>query len=301
MAKYLVRASVPYVVLQKFQLAIEDICESIMVFEDPGSPPANAYDANGFAIASLFQIDMLCDRVDVALCKAHAESATALLGIDAAIKVEEVEKTNWLLACHSTQPEVRIHPFVIHSSTANIALKPGEISLKIDAATAFGSGEHASTQGCLKLFTKLALKQKFAMVLDMGCGSGILSIAAKKLQPTMRVVGVDIEAEAVRRTRLNTKMNACEQNYQVICSVGFQNPGTRQIYDLCFANILAKPLIRLAPAMQRYLKSQGYIIVSGLLDRQASMVCQAYKLCGFGVTDYVSIQGWQSIVFKKLS
>ena len=301
MPKYLVRCQVPYLVLEKFQQALEDICESIVVFEDESSPPSSALDDNGFPIASIFQVDMLCDGVDVALCRAHAESAAALLGIDAAIEVEEVENTNWLLACHQGQPEVRIHPFVIHSSTATVDLKPGEISLKIDAATAFGSGEHPSTQGCLKLFTKLAKQQKFTMVLDMGCGSGILSIAAKKLQPTCRVVGVDIEAEAVRRTSLNTKMNACERDYHAFCSVGFQNPRTRQVYDLCFANILAKPLVRLAPAMQRYIKSQGYVIVSGLLNKQAPMVCQAYKLCGFTVADKVSIQGWQSILFKKLS
>ena len=300
MPKYLVKSKVPYSALDKFQKALEDICESIIVFEDETSPPSTAMDENGFPIASIFQVDMLCGDKDVAICKIHAESAAALLGIDAEVVVEEVENTNWLLACHQGQPEIRIHPFVIHSSVSDTQAKAGEISLKIDAATAFGSGEHPTTQGCLKLFTKLAKKQKFLNVLDMGCGSGILSIAAKKLQPTINVVGVDIEEEAVRRTRLNTKINACERNYQVVCSVGFQKPETHKTYDLCFANILAKPLMRLAPAMQKHIKPGGHIVVSGLLDKQAQMVINAYQLCGFIVHDKISIQGWQSITLQNI-
>ncbi len=300
MAKYLVRCVVPYTAVENFQKALEDLADSMMVFEDLESPPSDAMDENGFPIASMFQVDMLCDDVDVLKCKAHAEATASLLGLEITAHVEEVENTNWLLACHQGQPEVHIHPFVIHSSASDIKVSSGLIGLKIDAATAFGSGEHPTTQGCLKLFVKLAKKQKFHNVLDMGCGSGVLSIAAKKLQPTMSVTGVDIETEAVRRTRLNTKLNVCEKNYKVICSVGFQNPETQDLYDLCFANILAKPLIRLAPDMQRYIKANGYVITSGLLDKQAPMVMQAYNTCGFVVDSKISIQGWQSIVFRRL-
>lgn len=299
MAKYLVRCTVPYYHVENFQKALEDLADSIIVFEDIDSPPSDAVDENGFPIASMFQVDMLCEDVDALRCKAHAEATANLLGLEITAHMEEVEDTNWLLACHQGQPEVYVHPFVIHSSASDIKINPGLIGLKIDAATAFGSGEHPTTQGCLKLFVKLAKKYKFNYVLDMGCGSGVLSIAAKKLQPTIWVTGVDIEAEAVRRTRLNTRLNACERNYKVICSVGFQNPETQNFYDLCFANILAKPLMRLAPEMQRYIKPDGYVITSGLLDKQAPMVIQAYKACGFAVDSKISIQGWQSIVFRK--
>lgn len=300
MAKYLVRCSVPYYYVENFQKALEDLADSIMVFEDLESPPSDVMDENGFPIASMFQIDMLCEDIDALKCKAHAESVAVMLGLKMTASVEEIENTNWLLACHQGQPEIHIHPFVIHSSTSSPFVKAGEIALKIDAATAFGSGEHPTTQGCLRLFMQLAKKHQFQNVLDMGCGSGVLSIAARKLQPTIKVTGADIEAEAVRRTRLNTKLNACERNYNVICSVGFQNPKTHQEYDLCFANILAKPLMRLAPEMQRYIKTNGYIITSGLLDKQAPMVIQAYKICGFVVDSKISIQGWQSIVFRRL-
>ena len=98
MPKYLVKSKVPYFALDKFQKALEDICESIIVFEDETSPPSTAMDENGFPIASIFQVDMLCGDTDVAICKIHAESAAALLGIDAEVVVEEVENTNWLLA-----------------------------------------------------------------------------------------------------------------------------------------------------------------------------------------------------------
>jgi len=299
MTKYLVRCVVPHTIVEPFQKALEDLCESLIVFEDSQSPPSNTTDENGFPISSLFQVDMLCDDVDVLKCKAHAESVAALLGLQLTTSVEEIENTNWLLACHQGQPEIHIHPFVIHSSESSPTLKPGSIALKINAATAFGSGEHPTTQGCLKLFVELAKKNIFHNVLDMGCGSGVLSIAAKKLQPNIHVTGVDIEAEAARRTRLNTELNGCKNNYNVFCSVGFRHPQTWQQYDLCFANILAKPLIRLAPDMKKYIKKNGYIIVSGLLDKQAPMVINAYINCGFEIHSKISISGWQSIVFRK--
>ncbi len=299
MAKYLVRCVVPYTIVEPFQQALEDLCESLIVFEDSNSEPSPTTDENGFPIASLFQVDMLCEDVDVFKYKARAESVAALLGITITASVEEIEDTNWLLACHQGQPEVHVHPFIIHSSESSTIIKPGSIGLKINAATAFGSGEHPTTQGCLKLFTQLAKKHRFHNILDMGCGSGVLSIAAKKLRPHIQVTGVDIEAEAVRRTRLNTKLNGCERNYKVVYSVGFQNPETWQNYDLCFANILAKPLIRLAPDMKKYIKQNAYIIVSGLLDKQASMVINAYINCGFSIGSQISISGWRSIAFRK--
>lgn len=298
MPKYLVRCVVSHTIVEPFQKALEDLCESLIVFEDSNSEPSDASDENGFPIASLFQVDMLCNEIDALKCKTHAETAAALLGANITASVEEIENTNWLLACHQDQPEVHVHPFIIHSSESSAFIKPGSIALKINAATAFGSGEHPTTQGCLKLFTQLAKKHQFNNVLDMGCGSGVLSIAAKKLQPHLHVTAVDIEAESVRRTRLNTKLNGCEHNYKVVYSVGFQNPETWQTYDLCFANILAKPLMRLAPHMQRYVKLGGYVIVSGLLDKQASMVTNAYIKCGFSVDSQISISGWRSIAFR---
>lgn len=299
MPKYLVRCTIPHTIVDPFQHTLEDVCESLIVFEDNSSPPAPVTDENGFPISSLFQVDMLCEDTDVQKCKIQAETAAALLGVNITTSIEEVENTNWLLACHQNQPEIHIPPFVIHSSESIVPLKPGNIGLKINAATAFGSGEHPTTQGCLKLFVQLAKKYQFKTVLDMGCGSGILSIAAKKLYPNLRVMGVDIEAEAVRRTHLNTKLNGCEHNYNVLCSVGFQHPQTQQQYDLCFANILAKPLIRLAPSMKKYIKSGGHIIVSGLLDKQAPMVISAYISCDFFIDSQISISGWKSIVFRK--
>lgn len=300
MPKYLIRCVVPHTIVDPFQQALENLCESLIVFEDSTSEPSSTTDENGFPIASLFQVDMLCEDVNAQKCKTQAETAAALLGVNITATIEEVENTNWLLSCHQDQPEIHVHPFIIYSSESSTILKPGNIGLKINAATAFGSGEHPTTQGCLKLFVELSKKHRFQNVLDMGCGSGILSIAAKKHQPHLQVTAVDIEAEAVRRTRLNTKLNGCEHRYNVLCSVGFQHPQTQNTYDLCFANIVAKPLIRLAPNMKKHIQKAGYIIVSGLLNKQAQMVINAYKNCNFSVVSKISISGWCSIAFKKL-
>lgn len=299
MAKYWIKSKVPYTVVEQLQQALEDYAECINAFEDDSSEPSETLDENGFPIASLFNFDLLCDSHDVNFCTNQIIAAAAILGIEIETQTELVEDANWLQNCYQGQPLVKIFPYVIHSSSCDLAIPAGAIDLTIDAATAFGSGEHPTTQGCLKLFTKLAKKNKFNNICDMGCGSGILSIAAKKMQPWAKVVAADIEQEAVRRTAWNTKLNQCSQNFQTFASVGFQNPTTHQKYDLCFANILAKPLMHLSVDMQKYIKKNGFVIASGLLDKQANMVISAYKNCNFKLEKSISINGWTTLLLQR--
>ena len=298
MARYWIKSKVPHTVVEQLQQALEDCAECINAFEDDTSEPSETLDENGFPIASLFNFDLLCDSHDVEFCTAQIITAASILGINITPEIELVEDTNWLQSCYQGQPLVKIFPYVIHSSSCDLAIPAGSIDLTIDAATAFGSGEHPTTQGCLKIFVEIAKTHKFQNICDMGCGSGILSIAAKKTQPWIKAVAADIEQEAVRRTLWNTKLNHCSNNFQVVASVGFQNPATHQQFYLCFANILAKPLMHLSKDMQKYIKKDGFIIASGLLDKQANMVISAYKNCGFSLSKTVSINGWTTLLLK---
>lgn len=298
MARYWIKSKVPYTAVEQLQQALEDHAECINAFEDETSEPSETLDENGFPIASLFNFGLLCSSHDVNFCTNQIIAAAAVLGIEITPEIELVEDTNWLQSCYQGQPLVKIFPYVIHSSSCDFAITAGSIDLTIDAATAFGSGEHPTTQGCLKIFANLANQHKFDSICDMGCGSGILSIAAKKTQPWIKVVAADIEQEAVRRTLWNTKLNHCSNNFQVVASVGFQNHITHQKYDLCFANILAKPLMHLSKDMQKYIKKDGFVIASGLLDKQANMVINAYKNCGFELSKAISINGWKTLLLK---
>lgn len=299
MARYWIKSQVPFYTVEQLQQALEDYAECINAFEDDSSTPSEALDDNGFPIASMFNFDLLCNSHDVDFCITQIKTACTILGITVKPKIELVEDTNWLQTCYQGQPLVKIFPFVIHSSVNTQSLPVGSINLRIEAATAFGSGEHPTTQGCLKIFAELAKKHKFQSICDMGCGSGILSIAAKKMQPWVKVVAADIEQEAVRRTTWNTKLNQCAENFQTYASVGFQNPITQQMYDLCFANILARPLMHLSIDMQKYIKKGGFVIASGLLDKQANMVVSAYKMCGFKLAKSISITGWTTLLLTR--
>jgi ribosomal protein L11 methyltransferase len=299
MARYWIRSKVPYTAVEQLQQALEMHAECINSFEDDSSEPSDQLDDNGFPIASIFNFDLLCSSHDVDSCIAQIKAAAAILGINIEPQIELVEDTNWLQNCYQGQPLVKIFPYVIHSSSNTQQLPVSSINLCIEAATAFGSGEHPTTQGCLKIFAELAKKHKFNSICDMGCGSGILSIAAKKLQPWIKVVAADIEQEAVRRTQWNTKLNQCTNNFTTVASVGFQNPLTHQMYDLCFANILAKPLMHLSIYMQKYIKKSGFVIASGLLDKQANMVISSYKTCGFKLAKATSINGWTTLLLQS--
>lgn len=299
MPRYWIKSQVPFYTVEQLQEALEDYAECINAFEDDSSTPSETLDDNGFPIASMFNFDLLCNSHDVDFCITQIKTACAILGINVEPQIELVEDTNWLQTCYQGQPLIKVFPYVIHSSGNTQNLPVGSINLCIEAATAFGSGEHPTTQGCLQIFAELAKKHKFNTICDMGCGSGILSIAAKKLQPWIKVVAADIEQEAVRRTAWNTKLNQCSTNFETCASVGFQNPVTQQMYDLCFANILARPLMHLSIDMQKYIKKGGFVIASGLLDKQANMVASAYRMCGFNLAKAISINGWKTLLLTR--
>lgn len=299
MARYWIKAIIPHTAVEYFYNALAIHAESINAFEDNASIPSKDLDDNGFFIASNFHFDVLCQSIDVDACIEQLKIAAALLGFDIAPQIEVVEDNDWLIKCYQNQPVIDIYPFIIHNSNTT-AENVGRIKLKIDAATAFGSGEHPTTHGCLKLFIELSKKHKLQNICDMGCGSGILGIAAKKMQPWLKVVAADIEKEAVLRTLWNVKINSCADNFTVMESAGFRNVQTHRIYDLCFANILAKPLMRMAKDMGKNLAIGGYLIASGLLDKQANMVISAYKNYGFRLENSISINGWKSLLLKKI-
>ena len=166
-------------------------------------------------------------------------------------------------------------------------------------ARAFGTGSHETTRGCLLAFERMPAPGEGA-VLDLGTGSGILAIAAAKLW-RRPVLAADSDAVSVETARENASRNGVGAMIETCRSRGFSNARLRRgaPYSLIAANILADPLIRLAPRFARYLDTDGRAVLSGLLVEQEDAVAQACASHGLAVRDRIEIGGWATLVVGR--
>jgi ribosomal protein L11 methyltransferase len=217
------------------------------------------------------------------------------------IEVEKLPETDWLQHVHENFPPVIIGKFFIYGSHYTGTAPQGLIPLQIDAATAFGSGEHETTRGCIESMEFLASQGKsFKNILDMGCGSGILAIAARKLWPDTSLTAVDIDPESVIVTERHAKMNNVA-GMQVEAGDGYKSPvaGKNAPYDMIVSNILAGPLVEMAPELDAVLSPGGYCILSGLLARQEKEVIQAHEAEGLKLTESRALGDWRALTLQK--
>lgn len=208
--------------------------------------------------------------------------------------------TDWLKDSLDTFQPVQVGRYFVYPSHYTGSIPSGSIAIRIDAATAFGSGEHGSTSGCLRAMDIIGGFVRPGRILDLGCGSGILSIAAAKRWRSS-VVAADIDPEAVRVSRENFAENGVARQAAAIESNGRWHRLLLESapYDLILANILARPLIGLAPALRQYSVPGGLVVLSGLLMEQAQQVLGAYRQCGFMLRDRLVVEGWATLVLSR--
>ena len=167
--------------------------------------------------------------------------------------------------------------------------------IQIEAGIAFGTGHHGTTKGCLLAFDELIKGTKPRDILDLGCGAGVLAIAAA-LALNIPVQASDIDPDSVTVTDENAKINSVAGHIQTFQADGLD---AEQAYDLIFANILAGPLVALAPDIARALKPSGYVILSGLLDEQADTLIAAYNAQGLQLIRTGSLAGWTTLTMQR--
>lgn len=217
---------------------------------------------------------------------------------------------DWLAENRRNFPPLTIGRFWIYGSHIE-ALRPrAKYQLKVDAAQAFGSGTHPTTEGCLLALQSLAkvapvhaMLQK-GRILDMGCGSAILAMAAHRCFPAAKIMAADNHLPSVVTARENGCQNQISPaSLQVHLSHGCAARPLRLAapYQLVFANILAAPLRKLAPHLIDLLAQDGYLILSGLLVRQQRFVMQAYEARGLIVCDTVYHDEWATLVLRRKS
>jgi len=214
--------------------------------------------------------------------------------------IDLIPPKDWLADNVFDFPPLKIGHFFIHGSHYDGVVPGGCLPLMLDAGTAFGSGEHGSTAGCLTCLSDLVRKLTPRRALDMGCGSGILAIATAKLWQ-VPVVASDIDAEAARVTAMNAGRNGVGFLITAVSAPGYASPVVRRAapYDLIVENILARPIRRFSKDLARHLAPGGYCVLSGLLVRDAAMVITAHRRQGLRLVRHMTINGWRTLVFRK--
>lgn len=216
--------------------------------------------------------------------------------------VSKLDDRDWVAQVKRELTPVKAGRFVVYGAHDADNVPSQKIGLLIEAAMAFGTGHHGTTQGCLTSLDHL-LQAGFTPrhVADIGSGTGVLAMAAAKVWPA-RIVASDIDPVATATAAANVRSNRLNGRIQCVTSVGFRHPELRKRapYDLIFANILARPLKRLAPDMARHTTPGAFIILSGLLNRQAPNVLATYRGHGFTLERRLVIGEWTTLTLRRV-
>lgn len=249
----------------------------------------------------LWTFDTCPDEDEIA---AQLEWVRGELGIGASMdyRIEELEDRDWLAESYRALPPFSVGSFFIYGSHYGGETPDGQIPLLIEAATAFGSGEHGTTSRCMLAIEHVkALDFKPRNILDMGCGSGILAAVAAKLWPNVPVFAADNDPECVIVTNRHLESNGIG-NVHAYQSEGYnlQSPVWKDApYDFIIANILAGPLIDMAAEQSQALANGGYLILSGTLREQAERVETAYVAHGLKLVAEFPGDEWMTLLMKK--
>ena len=278
---------VPEAALDAFETALATACRTVAFYladEDARTWTVEGVKRPGEAEAEL---------------AASLAIAALLTGCQPELRRTATESGGWLARTQSSFPQQLVgRRFAVRGTHLGIGATPGRITLVLDAGVAFGSGEHGSTRGCLRAL-ELVAHRRPRRILDLGCGSGILAMAAARLLG-VRVLATDIDAWSVRVARQNAVANGLRNRMACRVAAGWQPAALSGApYDLVFANILARPLCAMARQLAGSLAPGGTAILAGLLHSQARMVLSAHRRVGLALDQVVKEGAWTTLVLRK--
>jgi ribosomal protein L11 methyltransferase len=227
---------------------------------------------------------------------ALSEALSGFLGLTVETRV--LADADWLAMALSGLPPVRAGRFFIYGLHDRGRAPPGKVNLRIEAGAAFGTGHHGTTVGCLLAYDRLRRRRRFARVLDVGTGTGVLAIAGARTG-ARRAVGTDVDPISVRIARENAKVNRTRVGFVEAHDLTAPLVRAGAPYDLVFANILARPLAQLAQPIKGVAAKGGRVILSGLLRGQARYVLAAYLARGLRLESRLHRDAWTTLVLKR--
>lgn len=265
-------------------------------FEDEGLPLAllEVDEANDIHEVSLYadgDVDAVAVRINGIL---------ADLGLPKQVEREALPDIDWVARSLEGLKPVRAGRFFVHGAHDRDKRRSGDLAIEIEAGLAFGTGHHGTTAGCLELLEQVVVRERPGNALDLGTGSAVLAIALAKLAH-IPVLATDIDPVAVRVAATNARLNRVKALVETVTAPGFHHPifSRRAPFDLIVANILARPLMRLAPEMARHIRLGGSLVLSGILDRQRDAVISAYVGQSFRHVRTLHREGWVTIHLKR--
>lgn len=238
----------------------------------------------------------------IALVRELVPSAAA---VDPAI--ERLPDADWVSLSQQGLEPIRAGRFFVHTPAHAAEVPDDLVALEIEAGQAFGTGHHETTTGCLLMLDRLKRRgATFRAIADIGTGTGLLAFAAHHLWPHAAVIASDIDPIAIEVTHDNARANGIpvgrmrgEVELAVAPGLRHRRLQRRAPYDLIIANILAGPLIELAPALAKALQPGGSLILAGLLDQQAEAVATAYRRQRLRLTDRLDRGDWPTLRMVK--
>jgi ribosomal protein L11 methyltransferase len=238
----------------------------------------------------------------IAMIQSRIPSAARVAAV-----ISRLPDEDWVVLSQQGLKPVRAGRFYVHTDANKGQIPEGTVPFHIEASRAFGTGGHETTSGCLAMLDNLKRQGKrFEVIADIGTGTGLLAFAACHLWPRAYLTASDIDPVSVDVTADNARLNGyplgTRQGEIALCSA----PGTdhpliqqRAPYDLVIANILAGPLIELAPSFAHILGEGGTLMLAGLLDSQAPAVISAYRKLGFRLQRREVTGDWPCLTFIK--
>ena len=229
----------------------------------------------------------------------EAEDARGVAGLRAGT-IAPMPQQDWVRQSLEGLAPVAAGRFFLHGSHDRDRRRPGGIALEIDAGTAFGTGHHGTTEGCLMALDRILKRRTPNSILDLGCGTGVLAIAAAKATGRPALAS-DIDPEAVRVTLANAALNGVKPLIGSFVAAGLDHPRIARggPYDLIFANILARPLVALSTGLARALRPGGDLILSGLTLEQMRWIEATYQSRGLALASRITRGNWATLVFTR--
>jgi ribosomal protein L11 methyltransferase len=213
-----------------------------------------------------------------------------------AIEREVIPDVDWIAKSLEGLTPVRAGRFLVHGSHDRSKVKINDVSIEIDAGQAFGTGHHGTTAGCLEMIDAVARAQTIRRALDLGTGSGVLAIGLRKIR-NIPILATDIDPVAVAVAKENVRRNGIASGLKLVTAPGFHSPAFAQEgpFDLIIANILARPLMKMAPQLAAHLAPGGSVILSGILAAQRWKVLAAYSGVRLHHVRTIWRNGWVTI------
>lgn len=217
-----------------------------------------------------------------------------------ALQRENLDDIDWVAKSLEGLKPVRVGRFLVHGAHDRDRRRIGDLAIEIEAGLAFGTGHHGTTAGCLELIMDVTRRERPRTALDLGTGSAVLAIALAKLC-RIPVLATDIDPVAVEVARQNVRLNHAHAHVDTVTAAGFHHHvfAKWRPFDLIVANILARPLMTLAPDMAQNVAPNGSLILSGILERQREAVIAAYVGQSFRHVRTIRREGWVALHLKR--